>query len=328
MDVVIVTMCTKDWVWGVYLLIASLRYNNVKTRVNVFGFGFDDRDKALLEQFDNVKVIIREMALRRQMTFLKADTLLSAEPAEYLAWIDCDCLVKGDVTKYLSPPDDAFHIRVRSTVAETCLRFRHRYTNPSEFGHIPEAVLDIWKKDVGENETPRMDSTVVTNCFVFHKKHIGFIRKWRGQISKISSIPYNDDVKLAYGYGKRLSDELIMSSLFLFAVDAPPIGKYQFDDTSSGAYLVHFAPAKKPWEVWTLQSVKYLDYVLSLIRYAKEKGYELPALVWSLREENRALCYLSSYVYYLIATAKILASNIVWPCRRYLKNKSGRRFGP
>lgn len=290
----IVTACDKNFLWGAYLLIASLRRHNVNVSISALTFGLSEEEKSLLEQFRNVEATMESGTRNSHGTQLrKPDAILSAG-SEYITWMDADCIVTGNITKYLIAPGQSFQIRFRSK-KENVLRFKNKYGSPREYGSIPQSTLDVWRKDVGERDLPAIETTCVTNCFTLHRKHLDFIRRWRGQIAKL--VPdITGRRESAYSYGGRVSDELILNSLFAFSRNPPPISKYLLD-TDPQAYLAHFGVAPKPWKRWHPKHLKYYDMVVSIVDWAGKVGFRTPPIPWSLKRKNRGVCHIIAFAY-------------------------------
>lgn len=296
-DKTIVTTADKNFLWGVYLLIASLRYHNISVGVHVLGRGFTEADKALLTQFDNVKIF--EISDRRALNLLKPEAIFTAD-SEYIAWIDADCIAVGDITKYLAGPGESFQIRFRLK-DEVAMVYQTHYKVGDTYGSIPKAVLEIWEKDVGEKDAPVIKTTCVNNCFVLHKKHLGFIRKWQNQILKIVPKDVATIDKKSYAY--HMTDESVLNSLLAFANDAPAISEYLLDKVND-AYLAHFGESLKPWNLWQKKHLKYYDLVISIIGWAQKTGYKTPPIPPSLKRENKAVFYVLAYLNDLISKIK------------------------
>jgi len=292
----IVTVCDKGFIWAAYLLIASLRYNNVNAPVHVLGRDFTNKDAELLEQFGDVKII--ETSDKRPAMLLKPEAILTAD-TEYIIWIDADCIVTGDVTKYLVASGESFQIPLR-TEEQTERLYRTYFGTLGEDERIPKVVLKTWKTDVGENDSPAIETTCMTYCFMLHRKYLDFIKKWHSQILKVVNKAYNfvgilDKESLAY----HMADESVLNSLFAFAHDAPtmvPISEYLRDKTLH-SYLVHFSNIPKPWTMWRLEHMKYFDAVTATIEWTQNKGYKTLPIPWSLKRKNKLICYSLAYIY-------------------------------
>ena len=289
-DKTIVTATNKNFIWGAYLLIASLRYHNVSVRVHILAQGLTEKDKELLTQFENVKVF--ETSDPRNLTLLKPDAILTAD-SEHITWIDADCIVVGDITKYLTAPGESLQIRLRSKEQVTLL-YKVYFGIADKDSAIPNGVLEVWKKDVNERDVPAIETTCLAHCFTLHRKHINFIRKWQRQISKV--VPSAVDISDTKSFAYHMTDESVLNSLLVFAYDAPLLTDLLLDKDQN-AYILHYNRYPKPWKMWRLQHLKYFDLFISIIEWVQNKGYKTPPIPWSLKRKNKLICYSLAYIY-------------------------------
>ncbi|MCA9469417.1 MAG: hypothetical protein KC643_28790 [Nitrospira sp.] len=275
----IVTACDKRFLWGACLLIASLRKNNINIPITVVIRGFTNTDKDMLNQFDNILCIESDLRTSFAQTD-KPQALLSASGAEYITWLDADCIVNGDVSELLIPIEPkSIMIRFRDEI-ENKLRFN----SGKESSAIPEKVQEVWKSDIANSASRcRIHTTCVTNAFTIHKEHFPLIREWESMIMAVAQ-KYGSNFPQAYCHssGSGLSDELILNSLFAFKENAPPVSSYRLN-VDRQRCLLHFGLNPKPWNGWTWSTLRYFDLVISLIEWLKEQGYGTPHIPWHLR---------------------------------------------
>src|SRR5207249_4908510 len=100
---------------------------------------------------------------RRSMNNKKAEALLTAS-TEYIGWFDSDCIVVGDITKYWIPANGSFQSRFR-VPEEMEAMYRTKYKPGEAPGGIPERFQDIWRADVGENQTAAIKTTCTGDNF-------------------------------------------------------------------------------------------------------------------------------------------------------------------
>lgn len=98
----IVTACDKKYVWGAYLLIASVRYAGMDTTIIVSAYDLDQNEIAFLEQFPNVTVFSSGKMTSRSVCTQKP-TAISLAETDYVTWMDADCIVTGNISSYLEP---------------------------------------------------------------------------------------------------------------------------------------------------------------------------------------------------------------------------------
>ena len=135
------TICTAgdhNYLWGLFLLIASMRRFGMDEPVIVGTKGFTDRDRRVLEQFGGVRLVSLDHA-DHSLTCHKAEVMLAAESG-YVTWADSDAMFKGNCSNLLLPPDVA-QIRVRRRCAAEM---------PGAFpkGYDLRRILPAWRKDV------------------------------------------------------------------------------------------------------------------------------------------------------------------------------------
>ena len=167
-DKTIVTACDSNYIWGAYILVASLCYNNVKSYKKVLGIMLSEEEKQLLEQFPDTEVINSTRETDRSVCLMKPHAIFAAE-TDLIAWMDSDCLVTGDITDFIFAEDDEIQIRFRSP-EENAGVYRNFYGKNDKIGLIPEKVLNTWKTDVDDLATSQIDTVCETNCFVIKKK--------------------------------------------------------------------------------------------------------------------------------------------------------------
>ena len=159
----IVMSSDNNYVWGVWLLIASMRMNSMTEPVIILADNYSQKSVEALEQFGDVRIVQRDESFKRNLTFSKPDAMLLAN-TEYVTWVDCDALFYGNCSKYLTPEPDHIHIRQRG-YAENAAGFSKLYDENDKRGPIPAKVLDVWREDVGENQEAAFD-TCSSACYI------------------------------------------------------------------------------------------------------------------------------------------------------------------
>lgn len=284
----IVTACDHNFVWGTVLLLLSLRRHGVMLPVHVVTHNLGEVERALLHQIGGVTLFqAADEANHRNIVYQKTAAILTAE-SDLILWIDSDCIVTGNITPLINATGEGLQIRMRPE-SEIIYLFKKRYGRGEQRGSLPRAVLDIWRKDVGERQVPAINTSCNAHCFTVHRKYLDFIRHWDAQIRKVipdgSSAGVVNDRSFAYF----LLDEAVMSSLLAFSEGPPPICRYTLEDDPSCA-VVHFGGRPKPWRRWLLRNMEYFDEVVGLLEWAEEQGWLLPAVPWFLRRRNKWLC--------------------------------------
>lgn len=287
-QVTIVSACDRNFLWGAYLLVSSIARAIPGVPVHLLQTGFTAEDCEFISQFPNVKVLPLKDGDPRNVANRKAEALLSAD-TEYVAWLDSDCFVIGDIRKYLVPTNGEFQIRLREGW-ENAWVWRNHYDADDQKGEIPISVLARWREDVGQLGAPRLQTTCVTNAFVLHQRHLGFIREWQRQIAKVIPPTFAgvvDNSSPAYF----MTDESVFSSLLVFSENAPPIADMQLNQDPA-AHVAHFGANPKPWKRWR----KHLWYsygpVVDTLQWARDNGYKVPPVPWSLQRKYKLVSYL------------------------------------
>ena len=288
MNNTIVTACNRQYLWGVILLLASIRLNMGKYPIHIFSPDLRDGEIKILEQFDDVKVF---KSKNKNPHMDKAKAILSAD-TDYVTWVDADCLFIGNLDHLLIPDSEGFQIRFRESY-ENSQVFKQRYKKGDVLGDIPDDILTTWQADVRERNTPNINRQCVSNFISMHKKHLPFIRKWDQQLSLIDINPDQPVDKNSTAYF--MTDESILSSLFAYAYDTPEISPYKLN-LYSGQYLMHFGETLKPWNTWRARHLKYYNYVVSLINDLQRRNFYLPPLPHSLDNRFRQRTHCISHM--------------------------------
>ena len=281
--VTIVSACDRNFIWGAFLLAASAARHAPGTPLHLLQSGFTAEDKLLFSQFPGLRLLPLEDNDPRSVANRKSEALLSAE-TDYVAWLDADCMIIGNVAPLLIPENGAFQIRLREPW-ENAWVWRNHYAPGEPRGGIPESVLTRWRTDVAQLETPRINTTCVTNVFVIHQRHMDFIREWKRQIAKVIP-PVNAGVVDHNSPAYFMTDESVFSSLLCLSRLAPPAGDLQLNRDPS-AHVAHFGANPKPWKRWR-HSLWYCNrHVLDLLDWVHASGKATPPLPWSFKRHYR-----------------------------------------
>jgi lipopolysaccharide biosynthesis glycosyltransferase len=279
----IVSAADRNYFWGLLLLTASVRNAGLDCPVHLLVRDLSKEQIASLKALGDVSIEEIDPANRRNPCTWKPAALQGAD-AEYVAWMDADCLVIGDISKLLKPANDAFQIRVRDT-AENANTYSKLYAPGEAHGPVPASVQATWQQDIDEETVPRLQTAVVTNCFVLHRRHLPFIEKWNAQIEKIMPQPdagvVNHDQPAYF-----MTDESVLSSLLTFGSSVPPIADFQLDKFPE-KHVAHFGVKPKPWKGWAQTTWYAYDDVMATIDYALKNCPDLPELPPSLQRKNR-----------------------------------------
>lgn len=285
------TICTAgdhNYLWGLFLLIASMRRFGMDEPVIVGTKGFTDRDRRVLEQFGGVRLVSLDHA-DHSLTCHKAEVMLAAESG-YVTWADSDAMFKGNCSNLLLPPDVA-QIRVRRRCAAEM---------PGAFpkGYDLRRILPAWRKDVaaaagldaaalpGVTERFVASFRSCSACYLsLARSQERFLLVWHALMMRL---PKGDagvvDRSLA---SYHQLDESCLNACLAFLPDAPKVTEtYGLDRDPERTYL-HFIGRPKPWEGWTPRSARHIETVVSTVEWAVAEGLELPSGVPPPLRRNR-----------------------------------------
>jgi len=296
MDYTLVTITDPKYLPAVYVLALSIKFHNVKARFNVLGVGLSEPEKAFFEQLD-VRVFDADLSNMRNPTTRKGEAILTAEGdgATYITLLDADSVVTGDITPYLDVKDAGMAVYWKLPEDDGAC-FAAKYGPGDTWGTVPRAILDIWRKDVGERDTPDITSTVSANSLTVHRDHLGFIRKWQEQMLAIlpaRNTKYAHDWN-SFAYSQL--DESVLNSLLAFSHDVPPLARGELD-LHPEAMVYHLGPFPKFHKVFPVRNLKYYEQIVALIRWAEQKGYKTPPLPWTFQRRNRPFVYAGAVLY-------------------------------
>jgi hypothetical protein len=309
--ITIVTACDRNFLWGAYLLAASAARFVPSVAVHLLYTGFAEDDLALFRQFPNVRLLPLSDENRRNVCNRKAEAMLSAD-SEFIAWLDADCMIIGDITELFIPLNGEFQIQLRDR-QENAQVWRHHYAPGEPRGGLPREVLERWRADVGQLNQPRLDTTCVTNVIIIHRDRLDFIREWQRQIDRL--FPPNDTGVVDKSRPEYfMTDESVFTSLLAFSRLAPPISEPRIN-REPARHIAHFGANPKPWKGWRL-GVWYCNRpLLDLLDWARAQGHRLPPVPWSLRRRSRPFAYLLALAVEVRARVRFLGGRILK--RRY-----------
>ena len=291
----IVTACDHNFVWGTFLLLLSLRRSGVSLPVHVVTHNLGEVDRALLHQIDGVTLFdASNEANHRNIVYQKTAAILTSE-TDLIMWIDSDCIVTGDITPLIEAAGEGLQIRMRPE-PEIAYLFKKRYTFGEKRGMLPRKVLEIWRNDVAERQTPAINTSCNAHCFALHRKHLDFIRRWDAQIRKVISDDSSSGVVNDSSFAYFLLDEAVMSSMLAFSREPPPIRRYLMDVDPACA-VIHFGGRPKPWQRWLLRNMEYFDEITGLLEWAEEQGWALPYKPWYLQRKYKIACRIHALIF-------------------------------
>jgi len=315
-DKTVVTACDSNYLWGALLLGASLRYFKLPVAFHVLGYDLKPLHVKILEQLGDTKVIVVPKDDTRSVCTQKPRAIFTAD-TETIIWMDADCIVTGDVSKYLVTPDGKFQIRFRSE-EENAMVYRNLYTASDRVGNIPTKVLAEWQNDVADKESSQINTVSETNCFVLNKSHLPFIQLWQDQMMKV--IPA--DTKGVYNknsIGYSMTDESTINSLFAYSSEAPVVAEYQLDKDPD-AFLAHFGLPPKPWVKWSKNNLRYYDLVIDLVKWMQDAQFILPPIPDALDIKKKKVAFLEAEFIHHYKMTRYRVSTLVRSLLRHLKS--------
>ena len=307
-DNTIVTIGDINYLWGLFLLIASARKAGMDEPFLVGTKAFTPRADRILRQLGDVSLVSLDDA-ELSLTCYKPHVMVQAK-TPYVTWADSDAFFTGDVSPLLKPErPDEIHFRLRSS-AEMPDAFRN-HTYGEDGRSIPRRILDVWRQDIARIAGTATDgsrySTSGSGCFcsLSLERHRRFLEIW--DELQMTVLPRHDvgvaDHALPYYHQL---DESTLNACLNFVPEAPRVQDVFRLDKDPSRLFVHFIARPKPWVGWTKGAFRHFDSYVSVVEWAEREGYELPGPVpFSLRRANKTLVRLAiPYV-----TAKVKVSN-------------------
>lgn len=268
----IVTASDKNYLWGVFMLIASMRKNNMDEPVLVFGKDYDDEAKKILSQFDDVKIVDAPFSTR-SMTCRKPEAMLLAQ-TEFVTWADCDGFFVDNCSEVLTPKSaDEIMIRRRSEAEALIAGLSVHDKNGNLM--IAPFMTDTWQKDVGQRKTARLKtccSACIMSLSMAQKK---FLEHWRDHMEKFfpqGDVGVVDNRNPAYFQ----TDESALNAMLCF-LDEAPTPTQEFPLNHKGTVFIHFISQPKPWIAWSRYSLRRASDYLDVVDYAISRGLKLPS---------------------------------------------------
>lgn len=289
-DNTIVTIGGADYLWGVFLLIASARKAGMTEPFLVGCRGFSPCARRVLEQFGDVSFVAldgtaRSLACSKPFVMRQART-------DFVTWADSDAFFTGNVSALLPPdPPDAIHFRLRAPSERPGAGWMRAFGGAPD--RVPPQVLDVWRRDVARvcgaaTDAPRF-TTTGSSCFcaLSCARHRRFLEAWQRlseQVLPARDVGVTDRSLLHYPQ----LDESTLNACLAFLPDAPPVQSVFRMDKDRTRLFVHFIAQPKPWQGWTKRAFRFFDEYVSVVEWAAASGLEMPGPVPpSLRRAGR-----------------------------------------
>ena len=280
-DNTLVTIGDINYLWGIFLLIASARRAGMTEPFLVGAKGFTSAAERVLTQLGDVE-IVRLDGVERSLTCLKPNVMLKAR-TEFVTWADSDGFFTGNVSDLLPPGQpDEIHFRLR-TPAEMPAAFKgHSFGEDGT--HIPKAVLDAWRQDVadvagGATDVPRYETSgSAAFCALSLSRHRRFLEIWDALQAKVLPDRNVGVVDKSLRYYHQL-DESPLNACLNFVPDAPRVQQTFRMNKERDRLFVHFISQPKPWMGWTRRSFRFFDEYVAVAEWAVEQELELPGVL-------------------------------------------------
>ena len=299
-NVSIVTGCDLNYLWGVFLLVASIQKAHDPVDVVVFGTGFDSNAEKMISQFP-VATVVRDDSDNKFSLNNRKPTYMLQSDSDYIAWVDADCIITGPSIDLLIPANQQFQVRLRSEEENASVFLRY-YRPEDKWGAVPNWVKERWRDDVGGRQLPRVDTTCPSNCFVIHNRHLPFIKEWEDLINRVLD-PGNDGPIDKGNPAYWMTDESTLNALLLFSEKCPDPGRYQLDNLQ-GTHLVHFIGSPKPWIGWNRRFLYCIPKVIDLLDWLQKEGFAIPPVPSSFRRWRIPYSYAEAHARGAIADVK------------------------
>ncbi len=278
-DNTIVTIGDINYLWGIFMLIASARKAGMKEPFLVGCKSFTPEAKHILAQLGGVSCVDIE-GISRSLTCYKPFVMLKAE-TEFVTWADSDAFFTGNVSGILKPdPPEGIHFRMRKPSEKPGLAWRHSFGGIET--EVPHQVLETWRKDVRDVagasfDTPRFKTTgSACFCSLSLKLHRHFLEIWHELQMKVlpeKDIGVTDRSLKIYPQ----LDESTLNACLAFLPNAPmPLPVFKMDKKRERLF-VHFIAQPKPWQGWTKHAFRFFDDYVAVLDWAVAEGYAFPS---------------------------------------------------
>lgn len=287
----VVTIGDINYLWGIFMLIASARKSGMNEAFLVGVKDFPPRAERVLTQLGGVE-IVRLDEDRRSLACMKPHVMLQAD-TEYVTWADSDAFFTGNVSELLPPESpEEVHFRLRSPT-EMPAAFKG-YALGGGASLIPDDIAAVWRRDVERIAGSAADSlryaTTGSSCFcaLSLARHRRFLEIWNALQDEVLPLRNVGVVDKSLKYYHQL-DESTLNACLNFVPDAPRVQKVFRMDKDRARLFVHFIARPKPWIGWTKRAFRFFDEYVSVAAWAAKHGYELPGeLPDCLKAENKA----------------------------------------
>ena len=285
----VVTVGDINYLWGLFMLIASMRKSGMDEPVLVGAHKFTPEAEEILKQLGDVTIYTLK-DIDHSLTCYKPLVMLQAQ-TEYITWVDSDGYFVGNCSRRLPPlSPEEIHVRMRSPEEQPGAFRGYEYGEDGR--SIPKAILDVWKVDIDGNSEPRTHRSCSACCLSVHRNARPFLEKWHNQMMKVLPAGNTGVVDRSLKYYHQL-DESVLNSILSFWPQAPRVSETYRLDKDRNELFVHFVGIPKPWINWAPHSFRHFDTYTAVADWAVKQGYKLPGpLPYSLDPAHKTMCRL------------------------------------
>ncbi len=292
-DNTIVTAGDKNYLWGLFLLVASMRAAGMDEPVLVGTKAFEPFHEEILKQLGDVRLVPLD-DFAHSLTCAKAKMMLLAE-TPFVTWADSDAFFTGNVSDRLTPKAKGqIHVRRRTRAEMPCA-----FPPPYDLNEI----LPAWRHDICEvahlSETdaavPAVDVTSFLSCSASFasvaRAEENFLRVWDEMMMRL---PKGDVgvVNRSLRFYHQL-DESCLNACLTFLPNAPRVTETYLMDKDSAHLFAHFCGSPKPWVSWTPRAMRFFDDGCRIVQWAVREKLRLPGPIpYSLQAEHKTMCRL------------------------------------
>ena len=274
----IVTIGDINYLWGIFMLIASARKAGMSEPFVVGTKSFTPAAERVLSQLGDVEIVSLD-GVERSLTCLKPNVMLKTK-TEFVTWADSDGFFTGNVSGIL-PPDspEEIHFRLRTPMEMPAAFKDHSFGEDGT--RIPKAVLDAWRQDVadvagGATDAPRYETSgSAAFCSLSFSRHRRFLEIWDALQAKVLPDRNVGVVDTSLRYYHQL-DESTLNACLNFVPDAPRVQPVFRMNKERERLFVHFISQPKPWMGWTRRAFRFFDEYVAVAEWAIAQGLELP----------------------------------------------------
>ncbi len=247
----------RNYAWGVFLLIASMRRWEMREKILVGAYSWTPEWLEFLEKWPNLKIVRLSTADRRCVCVTKPLLMLQAE-TPYATWIDSDGMFTGNCSPYLYGEEEALYSRAYSA-AELATH---------GFARKPETIA-AWLRDVDSLPERRDIPDICTSVVgVSLERNSALLKRWIEQMDKV--LPKDVGIVSVKDSPYFQTDESVLNSLLSCWEPAPPITQCYRLDNPKTAYFAHFAYNPKPWQTqWTPYALRWYDQLIALVEWCE-----------------------------------------------------------